>query len=68
MTQPSLLSDDVIASEEARTDVGYGRDRWRELLRSNAIPNTRIGRSVFVRRSDVRAYIESQFAENGEQK
>lgn len=52
-------------SEDARKAAGYGKDRWRELLRSREIPSAKIGRSVYVRDSDVEAYIDRQFAVAG---
>ncbi|MCM3897107.1 helix-turn-helix domain-containing protein [Gordonia sputi] len=55
------LPEGLVLSETARRATGYGKDRWRELLRSREIPSTKIGRSVYVRESDVSAYIERQF-------
>lgn len=58
----SVIPEDADASEVIRQETSYGVKHWRELLRSGAIPSAKLGRTTYVRRSDVRAHIEREFA------
>lgn len=57
----TTMREGLRPSDEARAEAGYGKDAWREILRSGEIPSARIGRTLYVREDDVRAYITRQF-------
>ncbi|MFT4200502.1 helix-turn-helix domain-containing protein [Gordonia sp. (in: high G+C Gram-positive bacteria)] len=57
----AIFDDQVIEADTARREVGIGRDQWNRVLRSGDLPVAKIGRRRYVRRSDLRDYIDAQF-------
>ncbi len=65
MSMAGLLPEGAEKSDVVRRQTGMGRDQWRELLRTGAIPSAKIGRSTYVRPADVTAYLAAQFTAAG---
>lgn len=64
MTSTDMVPEGLVESEAARREVGYGKDRWKGFQRDGDLPWVRIGRSRYVRRADVAALIEREFAKS----
>ncbi|OBC02687.1 helix-turn-helix domain-containing protein [Gordonia sp. 852002-50395_SCH5434458] len=57
-----LIPEDAVRGEDVRAELGIGRQTWRALLRDGVIPSAKLGKTIYVKRTDVQRYVESQFA------
>lgn len=56
--------DELLSSEEARTILGVSKSTWQTMRDQKRIAFSQVGRKIYVKRSDVEAYINNHTINN----
>lgn len=56
--------DELLTSEQARELLGVSKSTWQAMRDQKRIPFSQIGRKIYVKRSDVEAYINNHTINN----
>lgn len=57
----SDMMDEWIESEEARKKLGVSKKTWQTYRDNRAIPFSQFGRKIYVKKSDLDAFMESHY-------